>query len=441
MNHKPMMKKIKEKSFGHRYSRISLSMIVKNEEEFLAGCLESVKGIVDEIVIVDTGSSDSTVAIAESHGARVFTFPWTNDFAAARNESLGHCTGDWVLYLDADERVAPNQEAKFQALFRDRSVGGYIMFLRSEHFLPTGMVKQVNAYPRLFRRLPGSRFEGMVHEQIQPSIERARLRVLDSGIFIDHLGYGISLDKVKEKCRRNAEILRNELGRHPENAYARFMLGNTLTLLGEYELARPELELALESRRLASSLRGNLFLLLCESEMKKGLLEDAKNHCREAIKCAPRQVMGRWFLSGIMMEQHRFEEALVLLREIVDVESGDTPTQLAADMTAPAADLSIRLQVCYENLAHSAASLWNHQEVGRLSREAESLGIESLEVSKQALQAALAVKDVVSARKHIEELLQMVPADQMTLRRKLQAIAGRLGGGIAAPAQEVAVGA
>ena len=82
-------------------------MIVKNEEEMLPGCLEAVRDAVDEMVIVDTGSSDRTVEIAESFGAKVVHFPWNGSFADARNCSLDHATGDWVLYLDADEHLVP----------------------------------------------------------------------------------------------------------------------------------------------------------------------------------------------------------------------------------------------------------------------------------------------------------------------------------------------
>ena len=79
---------------------LSLAMIVKNEAANLPRCLASVQGLVDEMVVVDTGSTDDTVAIAESFGARMGHFPWTDDFAAARNESLRLCTGGWVLVLD-----------------------------------------------------------------------------------------------------------------------------------------------------------------------------------------------------------------------------------------------------------------------------------------------------------------------------------------------------
>ena len=84
-------------------STISLCMMVKNEEEFLPRCLESVKDVVDEIVIVDTGSTDRTVEIAESYGARVYHHPWENDFSKHRNQSISYASGAWILEMDADE--------------------------------------------------------------------------------------------------------------------------------------------------------------------------------------------------------------------------------------------------------------------------------------------------------------------------------------------------
>ena len=100
--------------------RLSLSMIVKNEERFLPGCLESVKALVDEMVIADTGSTDGTKEIAISFGAKVIDYPWRNDFSAARNESLRHATGDWILYLDADERIDASYHAFIRKIISSR---------------------------------------------------------------------------------------------------------------------------------------------------------------------------------------------------------------------------------------------------------------------------------------------------------------------------------
>src|SRR5438094_930042 len=98
-------------------ARVSLTMIVKNEEANLPDCLASASGLFDEIIIVDTGSSDRTKAVAAQFRAKVFDFPWIDDFAAARNEALRHATGDWVFWLDADDRIAGSEKPKLRALF------------------------------------------------------------------------------------------------------------------------------------------------------------------------------------------------------------------------------------------------------------------------------------------------------------------------------------
>src|SRR5580658_1616487 len=99
--------------------RVSLCMIVRNEEANLPPCLASVAGLTDEVVVVDTGSHDRTKEIALAHGARVFDFAWCDDFSAARNESLRHARGDWVLWLDADDRVTAENRMRLQKLLRE----------------------------------------------------------------------------------------------------------------------------------------------------------------------------------------------------------------------------------------------------------------------------------------------------------------------------------
>ncbi|CAG1020908.1 partial heptose III glucuronosyltransferase, partial [Methylococcales bacterium] len=111
--------------------RVTLSMIVKNESKYLRGCLDSVFGAVDEIVIVDTGSNDDTIAIAEEYGAKVFHFPWQNDFSMARNFALEKSTGDWILYLDADERLTPGSIQELRKITSADERCGYEVTLRS----------------------------------------------------------------------------------------------------------------------------------------------------------------------------------------------------------------------------------------------------------------------------------------------------------------------
>ncbi|MBC8066081.1 MAG: glycosyltransferase family 2 protein, partial [Chlorobia bacterium] len=105
--------------------KLSACLIVKNESKNLSRCLESLKGIVDEIVVVDTGSTDDTVAIAESFGAKMGSFEWSHDFSAARNHSLEIATGDWVLWIDADEVLVPESVSAIQRALVRPHFGGF----------------------------------------------------------------------------------------------------------------------------------------------------------------------------------------------------------------------------------------------------------------------------------------------------------------------------
>ena len=104
--------------------RVSLTMIVRDEQENLPRCLGSVRGLFDEIVVVDTGSKDRTVEIARSFGARVFHFTWVDDFAAARNAALQHATGEYAFWIDADDLLEPPERVKLEALLRSLSREG-----------------------------------------------------------------------------------------------------------------------------------------------------------------------------------------------------------------------------------------------------------------------------------------------------------------------------
>ncbi len=111
--------------------RLTLSMIVKNEEKYLRDCLESVKDIADDIVIVDTGSTDYTKEIAKEFNAKVFHFDWINDFSAARNYALKKSEGDWILYLDADERLDKDSLEELKNIIKTNLKIGYYCTVKS----------------------------------------------------------------------------------------------------------------------------------------------------------------------------------------------------------------------------------------------------------------------------------------------------------------------
>ncbi|MFH2056819.1 MAG: glycosyltransferase, partial [bacterium] len=170
---------------------VSLCMIVKNEEEFLPRCLASVKNVVDEIIIVDTGSEDRTVEIAESFGAKVFHHPWQNSFSLHRNQSIEYATCDWVLILDADEELERSDIAKLKTATRIPDINIISVSVLNKN-LETGELTSFLPSMRLWRRKLGCHYESIVHNELRiPDTEP----VLRADIKIYHYGYSLEWDK------------------------------------------------------------------------------------------------------------------------------------------------------------------------------------------------------------------------------------------------------
>ena len=216
--------------------RVSLCMIVRDEEEHLARCLESVRDAVDEIVIVDTGSVDRSIEIAESFGARVIHEEWRGDFAAPRNTGIEAATGDWILVLDADEELIDG--ARIRDLLHEDGVEGYC--LREVNFIgeELGIESVVNSAFRLFRNRPAYRYSGALHEQIMGTVDPdGGTTTRFVGIEIHHYGYLEPTSRAKEKTDRNMAIVMEEVERRPDDSFTLFNAGVEFQRIGDHETA------------------------------------------------------------------------------------------------------------------------------------------------------------------------------------------------------------
>ena len=157
---------------GPEVADVSLCLIVKNEAQNVGRCLRSVAGVVSETVVLDTGSSDETVAIAEACGARVHHAPWENDFSRARNTAIDHARCGWILVLDADEELGAGWSDVLRGALGGTDAAGFRVIV--ENLLPAADVARVAEAPsvRLFRNVPGYRYENAIHEQVRGPIER-----------------------------------------------------------------------------------------------------------------------------------------------------------------------------------------------------------------------------------------------------------------------------
>lgn len=215
--------------FRARRPRLSLCMIVKNEEKHLQNCLLSTYGVVDEICIVDTGSTDRTVAIAERLGARVEHRPWRDDFAWARNESLAMATGDWILHLDADEVLTEEAQSEVPNLIRQGDHTGFLMLIES--VIPGG---RASSYAiRLFKRDPKIYFTGIIHENIGARVSALGGKVGLASGRIRHFGYTQHPMLATGKRSRNRDLLLKGLEAEPDSQWYTYYLAVEEYLSGQ----------------------------------------------------------------------------------------------------------------------------------------------------------------------------------------------------------------
>ncbi|MBS3976672.1 MAG: glycosyltransferase [Syntrophomonadaceae bacterium] len=227
--------------------RISLCMIVKDEAEHLPRCLNSISGAVDEIIIVDTGSSDTTVQVAQQFGAKIYHYQWKHDFSAARNFALDMATGEWLLVLDADEEIPKGEDAKIRSLPLAHSVEAYCFQLINYYGHPElGHDFITDLVCRLFRNRPQYRFKRTLHEQVVDQIiavaGEGAVKIAPIRIF--HYGHLTSTVLKKNKSERNLAIIRHALSEDKDNRFLRYSLGVELLNLGQYANALEQLELS-----------------------------------------------------------------------------------------------------------------------------------------------------------------------------------------------------
>lgn len=209
---------------GSTGSRLSICLIVKNEEGFLAQCLKSVRGLAAQVIVVDTGSTDRTVEIAREFGAEIYSSAWCDDFAVARNAALEHATGDWVLVLDADEELPPTRHA---ALLADLKKSGTLAYRLP--LVNAGQNDGRSFVPRLFRNAPGVYYSGRIHEQVfsslLPHCKSWGLKTALGTAEILHHGYTKEMVRDRNKIERNLKLLRLATEENPTDVNLVMNLG------------------------------------------------------------------------------------------------------------------------------------------------------------------------------------------------------------------------
>lgn len=301
----------KIKPSPHVGVKISACLIVRDEEEHLERCLRSLAGVAQEIVVVDTGSKDGTVSIAKRHGAVIGHFDWCDDFSAARNAALELATGNWILWIDADEELVADSMAAFRRAVVRPQFGGFdisIVNFTDDH---DGGESFQHCPTRFFRNLPGIRFTGRIHEQVTPSLIElglpwARLE----GAQILHYGYLPEEMERKSKLQRTIGMLEREVQMNPEDSFQWFNLANA------YLVSRRFPEATHAARRCTAYLRSadpyaeNCYHVWIQAALGGNEVEEALAVCDEAEAkglCGPSILFDK---CQVLLRAFRPQEAL-----------------------------------------------------------------------------------------------------------------------------------
>jgi tetratricopeptide (TPR) repeat protein len=298
---------------------LSVCVIARDERENLEVLIPSVIDLADEVVVVDTGSVDGTRERAAALGARVVEFAWCDDFAAARNAGLDAAGCRWVLWLDADERVDRSQWASIRRFVASGGAEAVSLLLESTHDANDAVSCSRGRYCRLFRADLGARFEGRVHEQILPALERRCARVVEADVVIRHLGYAMDEATMRRKKLRNLALLRQAASESPGDYYTCFQLGATLIALGEFAEAIEPLERSKQLRHDHAPLEIVVWteLRLAQAHCVTGDLDACERHVRGALRRAGHVDMAHFILAGCSAKRGRPLRTLVSLRRIL----------------------------------------------------------------------------------------------------------------------------
>jgi len=300
-------------------------MIVRDEAENLPPCLASVQNLVDEMIVVDTGSRDHTPDIAQQHGAKVLAFEWTNDFAAARNAGLAEAQSDWILVLDADEVLVPEAiPALHQVMQQDRVLAATL--LRQEIGSAQAPYSLVS---RLFRRHPAIAFARPYHETIDDSVlalmqQESHWQVVQiAPVALHHTGYEPSIIAQRQKADRARHILESYLAIQPDDPYTCSKLGALYADAGEVALSLDILQRGLQATAIEPMVAYELHYHLGSVYHQHGDLALADRHYQFAAEQAIPSILklgtyNNW--GNLRLDQDNPSAAIVLYQQMVETD-------------------------------------------------------------------------------------------------------------------------
>jgi len=275
-----------------RKKRISCCMIARDNEGTIIPAVTSILPWVDEVIVVDTGSKDRTPEICRQLGCKVYHFPWPDSFSVARNESLKHATGEWILWPDSDDVLDAESGRMLRELLNGPIPDNIFGFTMQVHCPPAHPESDHDAvvvdHCKVFRNRPDIRFEGRIHEQVLGSISRAGGEVLHTSLFVVHAGADHTPAGRRRKLARDFKLLRLELKEQPGHTFTLFNLGMTFADSKKYRKAVRALERSLAASHPGESHVRKIYALLVSSLKELGRAEEASRCCQQGLALFPK---------------------------------------------------------------------------------------------------------------------------------------------------------
>jgi len=325
-------------------SLISLAMIVKDEEAALAHCLKSVETLVDEIIIVDTGSRDKTVEIAQAFGARIYHFKWCDDFAAARNESLKYCLSPWVLVLDADEAIDPLDYEKIRDACIHQTADVYELTIRNYMSSSLSTTHDIGAAPnksaysegkeypfytdnpcmRLVRRFEGLSFSGKIHETIGKTVLSLGKSIGKLDAVIHHYGKA-DRDREENKAQYYFTLARREAEKKPADVWNQFNLLQQALCAEQWEAA---VGAAQASMKLSASVEPVVLYGAGIALQKMNRHEEAIDYFDLLLRQNPKHALGNLCKGTSYEALGNMNAARELMLKAMDLQPGYIPARV-----------------------------------------------------------------------------------------------------------------
>ena len=411
----PIPEEVSAAPLPGRRPKISLCMIVRDEERVLDACLRSAAPWVDEIVVVDTGSTDRTVEIAASHGARVEHFAWCDDFSAARNESLRYATGDWILWLDADDTLPwRSGEAIRQSV--ETAPAGVTAFVIPVQFVENGSTHGATRvdHVKLFRNGLGVQFERRIHEQILASLRQVGGDIARCPALVLHSGYDISAEGQQKKRARDARILERELQERPDDPFTLFNLGMTDHYGGEHAGAVVWLRRCLEVSAPTDSIIRKAYALLALSLREAGEADAALETVEAGLRVTPDDPELHFHRGHMLTARSRYEEAKAAYRAAVSCPIDDHFSSV---------DMGILGYKSFHNLGGLCQVLRDYPGARDWWSRAVADAPQFLPSALALFDAALEVGDIATAERMLHAVQTAAPtgSDAPLLRARLDA--------------------